>query len=47
LRRIHKKGAVPMARIIQQRIFSWKDVEASGELERLRMVIEAIPDRVI
>lgn len=33
-----------MARIIQQKIFSWKDVEASGELERLRMVIEAIPD---
>jgi len=33
-----------MAKIIQQRIFSWKDVEASGELERLRMVIEAIPD---
>ena len=40
-----------MAKIIQQKIFSWKvvdstlrDVEASGELERLRMAIEAIPD---
>ncbi|MFN3481188.1 MAG: transposase, partial [Thermodesulfovibrionales bacterium] len=33
-----------MAKIIQQKIFSWKDVEASGELERLRMVIEVIPD---
>jgi hypothetical protein len=33
-----------MARIIQQKIFSWKDVEASGELERLKMVTEAIPD---
>jgi len=33
-----------LAKIIQQKIFSWKDVEASGELERLRMVIEAIPD---
>jgi len=33
-----------MARIIQQRVFSWKHVEASGELERLKMVIEAIPD---
>jgi len=33
-----------LARIIQQKIFSWKDVEASGEIERLRMVIEAIPD---
>jgi hypothetical protein len=40
----NKKGAVPMARIIQQKIFSWKDVEASGELERLKMVTEAIPD---
>ena len=33
-----------MAKIIQQKIFSWKDVEASGELERLRMVIEVMPD---
>ena len=33
-----------MARIIQQKILSWQDVEASGELERLRMVVEAIPD---
>lgn len=33
-----------MAKIIQQKIFSWKDVEASSELERLRMVIEAMPD---
>lgn len=33
-----------MAKIIQQKIFSWKDVEASGELERLGMVIEGIPD---
>lgn len=33
-----------MARIIQQKVFSWKDVERSGELERLRMVMEVIPD---
>ncbi|MGD1075262.1 MAG: hypothetical protein ABR903_04175 [Thermodesulfovibrionales bacterium] len=33
-----------MARIIQQKIFSRKAVEVSGELERLKMVIEAIPD---
>ena len=33
-----------MAKIIQQKIFSWKDVEASGELERLKMVIETMPD---
>jgi hypothetical protein len=33
-----------LAKIIQQKIFSWKDVEESGELERLRMVMEALPD---
>jgi hypothetical protein len=33
-----------LAKIIQQKVFSWKDVEASGELERLRMAIEAMPD---
>ncbi len=33
-----------MAKIIQQKIFRWKDVEASGELERLKMVIEEMPD---
>ncbi len=33
-----------MAKIIQQKIFRWKDVEASGELDRLKMVIEAMPD---
>lgn len=33
-----------MAKIIQQKIFSWKDVEESGELDRLKMVIEALPD---
>jgi len=40
----NKKGAAPLAKIIQQKIFSLKDVEASGELERLRMVIEVMPD---
>lgn len=33
-----------MAKIIQQKIFSWKDVEKSSEIERLRMVTEEIPD---
>ena len=33
-----------MAIIIQQKLFNWKDVEISGELERLKMVIETIPD---
>lgn len=40
----NKKGDVPLAKIIQQKIFSWKDVEKSSEIERLRMVIEEIPD---
>jgi len=43
-KQLHKKGAAPLAKIIQQKIFSWEDVEASGELERLRMVIEALDD---
>jgi hypothetical protein len=33
-----------MAKIIQQKIFSWKDIEGSGELERLTMVMETLPD---
>lgn len=33
-----------MAIIIQQKLFSWKDVDLSGELERLKMVIETMPD---
>ncbi len=33
-----------MAKIIQQKIFRWEDVERSGELERLKMVTEVIPD---
>jgi hypothetical protein len=33
-----------LAKIIQQKIFRWKDVEASGELDRLKMVIEGMPD---
>jgi hypothetical protein len=33
-----------LAKIIQQKIFRWKDVESSGELERLKIVIEVMPD---
>lgn len=44
LQKSNKKGVEPLAKIIQQKIFSWKDVEVSGELERLKMVIEATPD---
>ena len=33
-----------MSKIIQQKIFSWKNVEKSREIERLMMVIETMPD---
>jgi hypothetical protein len=33
-----------LAKILQQKIFSWKDVESIGELERLKLVIEVMPD---
>lgn len=33
-----------MATIPQQRLFSWKTVESSSDLDRLRMVFSAIPD---
>jgi hypothetical protein len=33
-----------MAKIIQQKIFRWKDVDRSSEIERLQMVIEEMPD---
>jgi hypothetical protein len=39
-----RKELAPMAKIIQQKIFRWEDVEASGELERLKMVLEVMPD---
>jgi len=33
-----------MAIIHQQQLFSWKDVENLGDLERLRLVLKALPD---
>ena len=30
--------------IIQQNLFNWKEIEAATDLERLEMVLEAIPD---
>ena len=33
-----------MAIIHQQQLFSWKDVENLGDLERLRLVLSALPD---
>lgn len=34
-----------MARIYQKSFFSWKDIDNLGDLERLNLVIEHIPDR--
>jgi len=33
-----------MASIAQQRLFGWKEVEGLGDLERLRLVLEHLPD---
>lgn len=33
-----------MSKIIQQKIFSWKDVDKSSEIGRLKVVIEEMPD---
>jgi transposase len=34
-----------MAKIYQKSLFSWKDVEELGDLERLQLVIEHLPDQ--
>ena len=34
-----------MARVYQQSLFSWKDVEDLGDLERLKLVVESMPDQ--
>jgi len=33
-----------VATILQRQVFSWKEVEASSDLDRLRLVLEALPD---
>lgn len=33
-----------MAMIAQQRLFDWQEIEVSSDLDRLRLVLEAIPD---
>jgi len=33
-----------MASIAQTRLFSWKQIEARSDLDRLRMVLKVIPD---
>jgi len=34
-----------LAIIMQQNLFSWQEVEELGDLERLKLVIETMPDR--
>jgi hypothetical protein len=36
-----------MASIAERELFSWNDIEGSGDLDRLRMVLEAIPDEAL
>ena len=33
-----------MAIITQKSLFSWRDIEAAGDLERLKLVLSALPD---
>jgi hypothetical protein len=39
-----QKGGSPMAIIRQQKLFGWEEIEELGDLERLRLVIEHMPD---
>ena len=39
-----KKGVSPMSIIPQQTLFVWDEIENLGDLERLRLVIEYMPD---
>jgi hypothetical protein len=42
---IHKrKGVSHMAIVPQQTLFVWSEIENLGDLERLRLVIEYMPD---
>ena len=36
-----------MAIIPQRSLFRWEDVEELGDLERLRLVLSALPDEVL
>ena len=33
-----------MARIAQRRLFGWKEIDELGDLERLKLVLDALPD---
>src|SRR3990167_9407689 len=39
------EGGEVLAIVRQQNLFSWQDVEELGDLERLKLVIETMPDR--
>jgi hypothetical protein len=39
-----QKGRSPIAIIPQQKLFGWEEIEELGDLERLRLVIEHMPD---
>jgi len=36
-----------MAIIPQKQIFSWEDIEEKGDLERLILVLNVIPDEIL
>lgn len=40
----HQQGGSLMAIIPQMSLFSWKEIEQLGDLERLRLVLEYLPD---
>src|SRR5690554_6611696 len=40
----HRQGVITMAIIPQKNLFGWKDVEELGDLERLVLVLESMPD---
>src|SRR5690554_3906314 len=44
LSRKHRQGDITMAIIPQKNLFGWKDVEELGDLERLVLVLESMPD---
>ena len=39
-----KKGDLLMAKILNRFLFSWQDIEARSDLQRLRLVVEYLPD---
>jgi hypothetical protein len=41
---VHTKKEVPVAIIAQKQIFGWKEIEILGDLERLNLVLNNLPD---